>query len=185
MFLKNEQSSVTERRKMITEFSKSAKFDVPRGMGIWLLFSCFCFSCHVHMRVVNMLLWKLIKRSLPILTSNHQIVQIILFFTRKTGKAKSYLTIAFKMWPKFIKMLPITDFNGNCPLNARKLYSIVSVKPKYKWILGARECFYESQKKLKLHFYLPFCSHSGHSAKTPCICSLSNQESGREKIILN
>lgn len=44
-----------------------------------------------------------------------------------------------------------------------------------------RECFYESQKKAKAAFLSPFCSHSGHSAKTPCICSLSNQESGKRE----
>lgn len=46
---------------------------------------------------------------------------------------------------------------SNFVLNARKLYSIVSVKPKYKWILGAREnAFMNHIKQPKLHFYLLF-----------------------------
>lgn len=37
----------------------------------------------------------------------------------------------------------------------KKLYSIVSIKPKYKWILGAREnAFMNHIKQPKLHFYL-------------------------------
>ena len=43
------------------------------------------------------------------------------------------------------------------------------------------ECFYESHKTAEAAFVSPFCSHSGHSAKTPCICSLSNQESGKRE----
>lgn len=121
MFLKNEQAQCHRRRKMITEFSKSAKFDVNRALRCWLLniLLFLFFNAMVHDMWLICFHESSLK-SLPTLTSNHQIVQIILFFFRNAGKANSYITIAFKMWLNFIKMLHITDFNEQFCLQNQK-----------------------------------------------------------------
>lgn len=51
---------------------------------------------------------------------------------------------------------------SNFVFKTRNLYSIVSVKPKHKWILRAREGFYEPPKTAKARLLRPLCSHSGH-----------------------
>lgn len=74
----------------------------------------------------------------------------------------------------------------NFALKARKLYSIVSVKPKYKWILGAKEnAFLNHIKQPKLHFYLFFAVIQDIKLKLYALVLQVTKRQGREKIILN